>query len=344
MKKQAPTRLQDVATATGVSVSTASRVLSGQAAAYRISKSTQAAVHKAAERLGFRPSLIARSLRLQKTNTIGVVVPDMANPFFAAIAREITVAAEASGRVVLMADSRDSTEHEHACVGQLLARQVDGLLICPVGTEDNHFTGIAETGLPVVMVDRVFRNTQFLSVTSAHHEGAAQAVDLLLASGHRTIGVLQGIPGTLPNEERINGYRQALRRRQITYDRALIRGENFSAASGYTACMSLLAERPDVTALFAFSNQNAFGALDALRESGRRIPGDVSLVAFDDHPFFDHLAAPLSGASQDVQALGSTAARLLVEQIETGRRPQKKQYRIPVRVIERSSVGPPSNL
>lgn len=342
MKKSSPTTLKDVASAAGVSVSTASRVLSGKAAAYRISQTTQAAVQKVAGRLGFRPSQVARSLRLQKTNTIGVVVPDMANPFFAAIAREITIAAEASGRVVLMADSRDTTEHELSCVRQLLARQVEGLLVCPVGRTDAHLAEVVEAGLPLVLVDRVFQNRQFISVTSGHCEGAGEVVDLLLARGHRTIGVLQGLPETLPNEERIKGYRDSLRRRRIAFDPSLIRGENFSAASGYGACKSLLEERPDVTALFAFSNQNAFGALKALQTLRRRVPDDVSLVTFDDHPLFDHLAVPLTAASQDAQALGSTAAQLLIKQIESGKRPRKMQHRVPIRLIERSSVGAPT--
>jgi LacI family transcriptional regulator, galactose operon repressor len=342
MKKSSPARLKDVASAAGVSVSTASRVLSGKAAAYRISQATQAAVQKAAGRLEFRPSQVARSLRLQKTNTIGVVVPDMANPFFAAIAREITIAAEASGRVVLMADCRDTTEHELSCVQQLLARQVEGLLVCPVGRTDAHLAEVAEAGLPLVLVDRVFENRQFVSVTSGHCEGAGEVVDLLLACGHRTIGVLQGLPETLPNEERIKGYRDSLRRRRIAFEPSLIRGENFSAASGYEACKSLLEERPDVTALFAFSNQNAFGALKALQELGRCVPDDVSLVTFDDHPLFDHLAVPLTAASQDAQALGSTAAQLLIKQIESGRCPREKQHRVPIRLIKRSSVGTPA--
>lgn len=338
MKKNAPTRLQDVAVAAGVSVSTASRVLSGKASAYRISHATEEAVQKAAQKLGFRPSQVARSLRLQKTHTIGVVVPDMANPFFAAIAREVTIAAETSGRVVLMADSRDTTEQELRCVQQLLARQVEGLLVCPVGKTDTHLAGVADAGLPLVLVDRVFRNSQFVSVTSAHSRGAGEVVDLLTACGHRGIGVLQGLPQTLPNEERITGYREALTRRGIAFDSSLIQGENFSAASGYAASRSLLKEREDVTALFAFSNQNVFGALKALQELGRRVPDDISLVTFDDHPLFDHLAVPLTAASQDAQTLGSTAARLLITQIETGERPRKRLHRVSIRLVERSSV------
>ena len=343
MRRNATPRLQDVAHAAGVSVSTASRVLSGKAKACRISRSTEAAVHKAAKSLRFRPSQVARSLRLQQTNTIGVVVPDMANPFFAAIAREITIAAEASGRVVLMADSRDTTEHELTCVQQLLTRQVEGLLICPVGRTETHLSKVTNADLPVVLVDRVFHNTPFVSVTSAHCEGASEVVDLLLANEHRTIGVLQGLPGTLPNEERIRGYRDSLGRRGISFDPSLIRGENFSAASGYGACKSLLEERRDLTALFAFSNQNAFGALKALQESGLRVPEDVSLVTFDDHPLFDHLAVPLTAASQDARALGSTAADLLIKRIESGRRPRKTLHCVPTRLVERCSVSSPNN-
>ena len=189
-----------------------------------------------------------------------------------------------------------------------------------------------------VLVDRGFNDSSLVSVTSDHRSGAEQVAEELLAAGHISIGLLQGLPGSLPNEERIAGFRDAMKRRKLPFDASLVDGDNFTAESGYNACLALMRERPDITAFFALSNQNALGALRALRELGLRVPDDISLVTFDDHPFSDFLAVPLTTACQDVQSLGRLASELLVRHLRTGRPPRKKLHRVPVRLIRQSSV------
>jgi len=337
-----PVTLKEVAAAAGVSVSTASRALSGKAEAYRISSVTEQSVRKAAEKLQFSPSLLARSLRSQQTKLLGVVLPNVANPFFAAIAREITLAAEEEGYLVLLTDSQENSETEARLVDQLQARQIEGLVVCPVGIENRHLKALAKQKLPLVLVDRGFDDPALVSVTSAHRAGAREGMRQLLEAGHKTIGVLQGLPETLPNRERLAGVQAALEAQGLEYDPSLIAGHNFDEASGYAAAKTLLTERPEITALFAFSNQNALGALRAASELGRAMPGDLSLIAFDDHPFAAYLAAPLSSVSQDVNQLGRVAARLLLEQIRTGAPPEQKHYQIPVQLIQRASIQPPA--
>ena len=331
--------LKQVAEAAGVSVSTASRALSGKAEAYRISPATERSVQDVAKRLQFHPSFLAKSLRSQRTKLLGVVLPNVANPFFAAIAREITLAAEENEFSVLLADSQESSELEVHLVEQLQARQIEGLVVCPVGIEQDHLTRIARQKLPLVLVDRGFEHKELVIVTSDHRQGARAGTKLLTDQGHRQIGVLQGLPDTLPNTERLIGYREELKRSGISFNQTLIAGNHFDELSGYDAAFKLLSAHPEITALFAFSNQNALGALRAAAELGREIPVDLSLIAFDDHPFAAYLAAPLTSVSQDVSQLGRVSARLLIEQIKTGEQPNQKQHRIPVQLINRSSIS-----
>lgn len=330
--------LKEVAAAAGVSVSTASRALSGKAEAYRISRATEQSVQDAAKRLQFSPSLLAKSLRSQRTKLLGVVLPNVANPFFAAIAREITLAAEELGFSVLLTDSQENSETEVHLVEQLKARQIEGLVVCPVGITHQHLSELAKQKLPLVLVDRGFDSKDLVTVTSDHRSGARSATTLLLESGHQKIGILQGLPETLPNNERLIGVREAFEEKQLVFDSTLIAGNHFDEASGYQAAQKLLDAHPDLTAFFAFSNQNALGALRAAAEAGRAIPDDLSLIAFDDHPFAAYLSAPLTAVCQDVNQLGRVAAQLLMEQIKTGQPPEQKQHRIPVQLIQRGSI------
>ncbi|MEM9586725.1 MAG: LacI family DNA-binding transcriptional regulator, partial [Planctomycetota bacterium] len=327
-----------VAEAAGVSVSTASRALAGKAKAYRISDRTAANIQTVADSLGYRPSYLARSLRLRRSGLIGVVVPDVANPFFAAIAREITLLVEASGYSVLLADSRDDTAIEKRLAQQLADRQVEGLIVCPVGLEPEHLLAIQSSGIPLVLVDRVFPGHDLVTVTSRHRSGAEASAKLLMAKGHRTIGVLQGIPGTLPNEERLAGLRSVLADHGHALEPELIAGENFTEKSGYEAAKELLSTRSDITALFAISTPNALGGLRAARELGWSIPDRLSLVAFDDHPFGDFMAVPLTTVSQDVRALGTTAAEILMTHLETKSRPDQSEHLIDTSLTLRQSI------
>ncbi len=334
-----PSTLKQVAAAAGVSVSTASRSLTGKAKEYRISETTEQAVRQAAEQLGFRPSQVARSLRSQRTGLLGVVVPDLANPFFAAITREITLAAEEGGFAVLVADSRDTTDTERQLVEQLAARRVEALVVCPVGKTSSHLAELEAFGLPVILVDRGFPDSSMVTVTSDHRRGAAKVAELLTRQGHRAIGILQGVPGTLSNDERLAGIRQTFTSAGIAFDASLVRGDQFSESSGYEAARWLIGHHADITALIALSNQNSLGALQAAAELGYRIPDDLSLVTFDDHPFADFLATPLSTACQDVAELGRLAAKLIIERVKSGKRPRKTLHRVAVKVIERASVA-----
>lgn len=333
--------LEQVAQAAGVSTSTASRALAGKARQCRISEKTEQAILAAARGLGFQPSHAARSLRTQRSGLIGLLVPDASNPFFAAIARRATVFAERHGLSTLLADSHDSQEHEKELLTHLLSRQVEGLIICPVGESSSHLRKLESRGVNVVVVDRWFTDIHFTTVTSENEQGAYTATTAILDEGHMVVGCLQGRHDTSSNNERLQGFRRAHADKGLKLDPSLIRGDDFSEASGYRSTCELLDSHLNISALFALGNQNALGALRAFGERKLSIPQDISLVTFDDAPFAEYLASPLSVIRQDVELIGNRAAELLIEQIRSGNKPETLLHRVPVEFVSRSSVGPP---
>lgn len=336
--------LSDVAREANVSVSTASRVLNGLAEKYRISQSTAQLVRQSAEKLGFRPSQVARSLRLKRTGLVGIVVPDLANTFFSSIARSVTVSAEADGFSAILADSGGLVEKEKQLIDQLVARSVEALVVCPIGLNFEHLERVHQQGIPLVVVDRCKASSSMTQVTSDHIAGTRLAMNLLLENGHRQIGVLQGIAGTLPCDQRLQGVQESLSEVGVAFDSSMVAGDQFTYESGYQSALELLTTYPKITALFAMSTPNAFGAYQAAIELGLRVPDDISLVCFDDVAFADFMQVPLTTVSQDVPELGRLAASLVTGQLVNGKVPTQTMHKLPVTLLTRASVGkvPPS--
>ena len=266
------------------------------------------------------------------------MVPDIGNAFFSAIAREITLAAELGGFSVLLADSQEDTSREMKLVEELAARQVEAIVACPVGVTSEHFASARDSGLPLVLVDRTFPDSNFVQVTSKHEEGARKAAQLLLRQGHRQIGILQGLEGTLPNEARIAGAKKAMLSAGLTLNTRMIQGSSFTEQSGIESATKLLTDYPRITALLAFSMPNAIGGLRVAREMGREVPDDLSIVAFDDSPFADLMSVPISTVAQDVRTLGKKAAALVMEKVRGQKKQRKKLHQIDIELRDRGSI------
>ncbi len=330
--------LQHIAELSGVSVTTISRVLSGQASRYRISKQTENLVRKVAKEFNFVPNQLARSLRLKKTLKIGLVIPDISNPFFAGIVRQATLGSHRHGYSAVLYDSEDSIELEMQSLALLQSQHVEGIILCPVGQSGDHLTRFAGGKFPVVLVDRFFSDLPLPYVSSDNVAGARQATELLLSNGHRHIACLQGLRGTSPNEFRVRGYKDALTAQHVPLDESLIVGDRFSEQSGYIETKLLLRTRPDVTAILALSNVNALGAIRALTEEQRRIPEDISLLSFDDTPYSAYLATPLTTVAQSYSEMGEVAVKLLFDQIQSSRGLSSGGILLPTNLIVRKSV------
>lgn len=335
---KAPVTLQDIARKSGVSVSTISRILSGQADRHRISKETEAAVRKLAKEHDFVPNQLARSLRLKKTLTIGLVIPDISNPFFAAIARQVALGTHKQGYSVLLCDSQDSIDQEMESLALLQSRNVEGVVIAPVGKTGEHLREFVHGKLPVVLVDRFFADLPLPYVSSDNVAGAREATEYLISNGHRRIACLQGLKGTSPNELRVQGYQEALAKHRLPADNGLVLGDSFSEQSGYIETKLLLKRSPDVTAILALSNLNALGAVRALAEEKRRIPEDISIVSFDDPPYAPFLATPMTTVAQSSSEIGEVAVKLLFDQIMQPGRHANDGILLPTALVTRDSV------
>ena len=330
--------LKLIANQLGCSVTTVSRTLSGQASRYRISKATEASVSQLAAQLNFVPNPIARGLRLKKTQTIGLVIPDISNPFFAGIAHAVTLGARKLGYSIILCDSQGDNALEAKSIALLKSQHVDGIVVSPVGLSADHLLALAKWKLPVVCVDRYFPGVPLHFVGSDNLGSAREATRFFIQHGHRHIACLQGLQGTLTNQLRLRGYREVLAEQQLAVDDGLIVGDAFTEQSGYMATKHLLQTRPEVTAILAFSNQNAFGALQALAEEKRRIPEDISLISFDDQPYLAHLATPMTTVAQPYAEMGEVAVNWLCEQIQSPRPPVPGGVLLPTRLMVRRSV------
>lgn len=332
------TTLKGIAEQLGVSATTVSRVLSGQARQYRISQKMEAAVRRLAEEVGFTPNRVARGLRLNRTETIGVVIPDVSNPFFANIVRQIALGARGFHYSIIVCDSQDSEDLEIESLDLLRGRGVEGIVLCPVGRCAQHLAKFETGDLPIVLVDRYFPGLHLPYVASDNFSGAKEAATHLIQSGHRRIACLRGLTGTSPNEDRLRGYREALAEHRIPVDESLVVGDGFGEQSGYIALKLLLKAAGDFTAIFALSNLISLGAIRALTEEGLRIPDDISLISFDDQPYSAYLAAPMTTVAQSSVEMGQIAMKLLFDRIHYPERIVQGGVLLPTNLIVRGSV------
>ncbi|POX54085.1 LacI family DNA-binding transcriptional regulator [Streptomyces sp. Ru72] len=324
--------LADVAREVGVSAKTVSRVLNADGP---VSDRTRQQVLAAVARLGFQPNLMARNIRVGGPDTtIGLVVPDLGNPFFGAVAGGIEDTVRDRGLTLLMGSSADDPGREHALTDQFLARRVSVLMVVPsVGADHSHLKAHRAAGLPVVFVDRPGAGLSTDSVVSSNRAGAQEGVAHLIAHGHRRIGFIGDLPVKLyTRRERLAGYRSALQEAGLAYDRALVTSAHDpQAAAAATSRLLDLADPP--TALFAGNNFAALGIVAELSRSKRK---DVAVVAFDDLPLAEVLEPALTVVAQDPGEIGRAAAATALARLD-GDRSRTRTITVPTRLIVRGS-------
>ena len=330
--------LKNIASRVGVSISTVSRVLSGKASQYRISKATEQAVLFAANELNYRPNQLARGLRMRRTRTLGLVIPDISNSFFSSIARSIEIQARKDKYSIILCDSQENLEFEIASIRLLQSHKVDGFIICPVGKEREYLEQLVSNfNIPLVIIDRSFPGMNCSTVTAENYKGSMAAVSYLMENGHTTIGCIQGLIGNLVNKHRIQGYIDVHKKFDIPFESNLIVGDSFSEEGGYQHARALLALPDRPTAIYACSNQIALGTIRAIHEAGLNIPDDISLMAIDDEIYFKYMSTPITAVSQPREEMGIKAFELLVDQVEGGtNHPQYITF--PTNIIVRQSV------
>ena len=328
--------IRDVARAAGVSTATAARALGGYGHA---SPAARRKVSESARQLGYRPNVVARALVSRTTTTVGLVVGDIENPFFAAAARGLADVMDAHGYTVLLANADEDAGRERRAVDALRARQVDGMVVVPApGASPEHLAELVTAGVPLVLLDRAVVGVAADSVLVRNVAGARAAVAHLAGLGHRRIGVVSDSPEITSSAERIQGYRQALRAAGIAPEPGLISIGGPTRDDGEAAALRLL-DRPDrPTAVFTANNFMTVGALRAARSLGLRIPEDVALVGFDDLEWTTLVQPPVTVVRQPVADLGRVAGERLLRRLEGDTGPPKR-IRLDANLIVRGSCG-----
>ncbi|MFI2432919.1 LacI family DNA-binding transcriptional regulator [Streptomyces sp. NPDC018693] len=329
--------LADVAREVGVSAKTVSRVLNEDGP---VSAQTREQVLAAVAKLGFQPNLMARNIRVGGPDTtIGLVVPDLGNPFFGAVARGIEDTVRDRGLTLLMGSSADDPDRERTLTAKFLARRVSILIVVPsVGADHSHLRSHRTAGLPVVFLDRPGVGLSTDSIVSSNRAGARDGVAHLIAHGHRRIGFVGDLPVRLyTRRERLAGYRAALDEAGIPYDRSLVvSAHDQQGAEAATSQLLELADPP--TALFAGNNIMALGVVAELARGKRK---DVAVVAFDDVALAEALEPALTAVAQDPEEIGRSAAATALARLD-GDRSRARTITVATRLIVRGSGEQPA--
>lgn len=329
--------LKSIAEDLNLSPGTVSRILNGKAREYRISDATSSLVIKYARENGYMPNMIAKGLRSSKTSTIGLMIPDISNPFFALMARNIERYSSDSDYSVLLVDSEEDSAREQNQIRNMISRRLDGIIAAPVGAVFDNYLEITNKEIPLVFVDRYFTDASIPYVSSDNFSGGYQATKYLIDHGHEDIALIMGDEIIEPVKERRKGYHAAFDDSGLEKKEELVLGDSFSIENGYFSTLKLLKRKPFPTAIFALSNLIGLGVLQAVKEKNLSIPEDISLIVFDDQPYASFLNPPLTTIKQDTEKISQVAVETLFSLMED-KNFKFENTKVPTSLIERGSV------
>lgn len=348
--------LPEVAARAGVSTATAARALGGYGS---VRESTRQRVLDAAEALGYRANVLARSMITGSTHTIGLVMSDIENPFFRRSLRGIADTARARGFEILLANTDEELDKERTAVTLLTERRVDGMVICPADAGDRaHLHSIIASGIPVVLLDRRVAGLSADTVGIDNRKAARLATERLLKEGHRRIAILTGgtpeigerlLRPDMKGVERLSattvgsraaGYRDAMVAASLPLRPEYLSANGYRREDAVAETRKLMTSPEPPTAVLAFDSVQSLGALQSFRELGLRCPQDVTLLGFDDAEWADVVNPPLSVITQPAYDIGVEACTLLLARIG-GDDSKPAHHRLSTTFIDRESVGPP---
>jgi LacI family transcriptional regulator len=334
-----PATLRDVAAAARVHPATASRALN-PGTRLLVSEETARRVTEAAERLGYRPNPVARSLRTRRSHTIGVMIPDLNNPLFPPIVRGLEDRLAAHGYVALIGNTDADEGRERMVFDQMRARHVDGFVLATATLHSRVLDEAAEAELPVVLMNRTAQGYPFSSVSVDNEQGVRAAVTHLASLGHTRIGHIAGPQEISTGVSRLRGFLDGMRAHSLTAEESqIVYASGYSIDEGLRCCRELLERDGGLTAIVAANDMLAVGCYAAFDELGLRCPVDMSVIGFNDMPFIDRLRPPLSTIRFPHYQLGTEAANLLLERIDGSDGPVKILYLAP-ELVARGSSSP----
>lgn len=327
--------IKDVARLAGVSISTVSAALNNKPG---VGEDTRFRIIAVAEKLRYKPNILARGLVTKRSHTIGLVISDIANPFFTKVVRGIEDIANENNFNLILCNTDENSEKESMYLRVLHGKRVDGLIIAVTRGSGEDVRELLREGISIVLLDRKLNGMKVDSVVVDNIEGSYQAVSHLINLGHRRIGIISGPKSIMTGRDRLEGYLKALRHHDLKVDEELIKEGNFKQDGGYNKACEFVEMINPPTAIFVANNVMTLGALRALKERNIKIPHKMAIIGFDDMDWAPLNYPPLTTVSQPTYVLGTSAAKLLIKRIN-GKAPSKPQEIVlrPKLVIRKSS-------
>lgn len=330
-----PVTIYDVAREAGVSMATVSRVVNGNP---NVKPSTRKKVMESIERLGYRPNAVARGLASKKTTTVGVVIPDIASPFFAELARGIDDIANMYNYNIILCDSDQNLDKEITLTNTLLEKQVDGLVFLGGQITEEHVRIFASAAAPIVLAGTIDPAEQMPSVNIDQFQAAYDATMRLVEGGHRKIAMITGpLENQLSGLSRYQGYLKALEDAGIPEREEWIRSGEFSYESGLTITPHFLSLPDRPTAIFAANDEIAIGVIHAIQDHGFSVPADIEVIGFDNIRLAEMVRPQLTTVVQPMYDIGAVAMRLLTK-LMNGEKVEDPVVVLPHRIEERNST------
>ncbi|MGI2296259.1 LacI family DNA-binding transcriptional regulator [Paenibacillus sp. GXUN7292] len=328
--------IYNVAQKAGVSIATVSKVLNHTG---RISDETRRRVTAIMDEMGYQPSVVASALTGKNTFTIGMLIPDIANPFFAEIARSAEDRAHELGYNLVICSTDNEWEKEAEYIALLQQKSVDGIVLATGAWNDKRLKDMLEARMPIALIARDMPTLAVDTVLVDDFMGGYQAASHLLASGHRRIAVIAEDLKVMSSSERVRGYRLAIEEYELIYDEQLIRISDFTIDGGKREAGALLDQPHPPTAIFACNDLLAIGAVQAARERGVIIPDQLSVIGFDNTILATIVDPPLTTIAQPIREMGSKVIELLVHQI-SGEKLNKQRVILLPELVVRRTTGP----
>lgn len=321
--KRKPATLSDVAATVGVAPMTVSRVINGNG---YVSEETREKVMEAVRKMNYRRNGLARNLKRQRTETVGLVIGDISNPYSTELANAVRESLSARGYNLFICISEHSAKEDITAFDSLVDHNVDGLIVATRSNKEGNerLAEIAASNVPIVLIGRDFQHAAVDSVSADNFTGGFEATQHLIDLGHKRIGFIGAAFENRGNLKRLQGYLAALTKHDIPVDERLITGRRESQFDspgystetiGYEGMRRLLSLPSPPTAVFARNDFTAVGAMTAAKEAGLKIPQDVAIVGFDDTPMAQHTVPPLTTVRQPMKLQGQLAAELLLKRI-----------------------------
>lgn len=334
--------IREVARLAGVSVATVSKALNGTG---KVSETLQERVSSAARKLGYAPHASARSLRSGATRILGLLVADLANPYFLKLVEHIERLSGAAGYSVILCNSAEDPAREERQLSMLLSQRADGVIVIPTREGwSGRLAALSNLPMPAILVDRRLEGLDLDSVTTDNVMLGRQAAEHLYDLGHRSVGVVMGSPEHQIARHRLDGFRAGYADRGVTVEERLIEKNNFSEAQGHEASVRLLSRPDRPTAVFATNNHLALGLLRAIGDLGLSIPVDISVVAVDELPWAGLVRPAMTVVTQPSEAIAEAAVTTLLARISGARQADRADrgcsFVLEPKLVVRGSTAP----